>query len=96
MINNIYLKFVFKSMFLRKNSRIKNKPLIDHTPSRSSTLVQPPSINFKKLDPLQFRGKYRKRSIVLYPEFIAHIYCYMYLLCARVEVQDNNYGWGSL
>ena len=95
MINNIYLNFVFKSMPLRKNSRIKNKPLIDQTPSRSSTLVQPPPINLKKLDPLQFRGKHRKRSIVLYPEFIVHIYCYMYLLCARVEVQDNNYGWGS-
>ena len=82
-------------MYLRKNSRIKNKSLINQTPSRISTLVQPPPINVKKLDPLQFREKHRKRSTVLYPEFIAYIYCYMYLLCARVEVQDNNYGWGS-
>ena len=51
--------FLFQSMFLRKNGRIENwnsfagappekqAPLIDQTPSRSSTIVQSPPINKK-------------------------------------------------
>ena len=57
----MYMKnfnFLFKSMFLRKNSRIKKNrnsfvaappekgaPVIDQTPSRISTIVQLPPIN---------------------------------------------------
>ena len=92
-------------MFLRKNSRIekkthlqqlpqKNKPptLFNQAPSRMSTIVQPPLINyqFKKGGCTENEALNCTQSFIL-----VYVLDWKCLLCTRVEVKDTIYCWGS-
>ena len=92
MIHNVCEKFQFFIWInvFKKNGRAeknwnlfavtpseKQAPLIEQTPSRISIIIQPPPISLK-------RGRYRKWSIVLYPEFFWK-YWYIFLLQGFVQ-----------
>ena len=92
----VELKKIKTCLWQLPKKKTSPPPRIYQTPSRISTIVQSPPINyfFIKLVPPPLHsketGRHKQQNIVLYSKFFCtYWYMYIYLLCTCVELKDT-------